>query len=273
MNRQRLIIFTDLDGTLLDHHSYRWDAAVPALEKLAELEIPVILCTSKTAAEVAEIHAALGLAAPVIVENGAGIILAPKDAEAAGNAHFFGKPYAELIPLVHKIRADKEYCFQGFSDFSVAEVMAATGLDEQAAILARQRLGSEPIIWQDSPEALARFRQELAGYNLQLLRGGRFFHILDNRADKGTAVHWLLGYFRRQQAHPKLFSVALGDGPNDRAMMEAVDLAVIIPNPSGIAPEPRCGKILHAKQPGPSGWNRAIHDILLLYTDKGAEHG
>ena len=273
MNRHRLIIFTDLDGTLLDHHSYRWDAAAPALEKLADLEIPVILCTSKTAAEVAEIHSALGLDTPVIVENGAGIILTPKGAAAGENAHFFGKPYAELITLVHKIRADKDYCFQGFSDFSVAEVIAATGLEEQAAALARQRLGSEPIIWQDSPEALARFRQDLAGHNLQLLRGGRFFHILDNRADKGTAVHWLLSYFRQQQPQPKLFSVALGDGPNDRAMMEAVDLAVIIPNPNGIAPEPRCGKILHARQQGPSGWNRAIHDILLLYTDKGAEHG
>ena len=43
-----LLVFTDLDGTLLDHHSYSHAAALPGLERLRGLEVPVIPVTSKT---------------------------------------------------------------------------------------------------------------------------------------------------------------------------------------------------------------------------------
>ena len=273
MNRQQLVIFTDLDGTLLDHHSYSWAAARPALQKLKELEIPVIICTSKTAAEVKQLHRALQLTTPFIVENGAGIIFPANGSQQEDTAHFFGKDYAELTRVVHQLRKDKGYCFSGFSDFSVADVCAETGLDVQSATLAKERLFSEPIRWDDDADALELFRADLASYNLQLLQGGRFYHILDAKADKGTATHWLIKYYRQQHQNQHWFSVALGDGPNDQAMMEACDLAVIIPSQSGVAPEPRCGKVLHATESGPSGWNQAIQDILLLYTHKGATHG
>lgn len=46
------LVSTDLDGTLLDHHTYSWHAALPALQKCSELAIPVVLNTSKTLAEV-----------------------------------------------------------------------------------------------------------------------------------------------------------------------------------------------------------------------------
>jgi len=273
MYRHNLIIFSDLDGTLLDHHTYRWDAAIPALKMLEEHEIPVIICTSKTAAEVAQLHRELALTTPYIVENGAGIILPGTTPGQPESAHFFGRNYPDLIDLVHRLRKDKGYRFTGFADFTTAEVMAETGLGPESAPLAKQRLFSEPIRWEDTAEALKRFRRDLAARKLQLLRGGRFYHILDRTADKGTAVHWLTKYYRERFPGQSWFSIALGDGPNDRAMMEAADLAVIIPSQSGVAPEPRCGKILHAKEPGPAGWNRAIHDILLLYTDKGIDHG
>lgn len=273
MHRQQLIIFTDLDGTLLDHHNYSWAPAKPALSKLQELAIPVIICTSKTAAEVKELHRELALTTPYIVENGAGIIFPPAEPGAEETAHFFGKPYSQLTSLVHQLRHDNGFRFRGFSDFSITEVMIETGLAEHPATLAKERLFSEPLRWDDTPEALELFRRELAAHKLQLLRGGRFYHVLDEKADKGTAAHWLTQYYRTRNPAQRWFSIALGDGPNDQAMMEACDLAVIIPSQSGVAPEPRCGKIFHTKEPGPNGWNQAIHDILLLYTDKGIDHG
>ncbi|MFQ5696467.1 MAG: mannosyl-3-phosphoglycerate phosphatase, partial [Terriglobia bacterium] len=48
----RLIVFTDLDATLLDHQTYSWAAAEPALRRLRLLGIPLVFCTSKTRAEV-----------------------------------------------------------------------------------------------------------------------------------------------------------------------------------------------------------------------------
>ncbi len=42
------LVFTDLDGTLLNHDDYSWEAARPALEELQRQSIPLILVSSKT---------------------------------------------------------------------------------------------------------------------------------------------------------------------------------------------------------------------------------
>lgn len=49
--QQPLLVFSDLDGTLLDSHSYDWQPAAPWLTRLREANVPVILCSSKTSAE------------------------------------------------------------------------------------------------------------------------------------------------------------------------------------------------------------------------------
>ena len=56
-----LLIFTDLDGTLLDIHTYDWQPAASWLERLRDEQVPVILCSSKTAAETGDIQRELGL--------------------------------------------------------------------------------------------------------------------------------------------------------------------------------------------------------------------
>ncbi|SHJ28523.1 mannosyl-3-phosphoglycerate phosphatase [Malonomonas rubra DSM 5091] len=252
-----LIIFTDLDGTLLDHHSYSWQAAQPALRQLRERGIPLILCTSKTAAEVSRLHSELELTTPFIVENGAAIILNP----AEDSAHFFGTSHSELIDLVQQLRQERDYRFTGFSDMSVADVVAVTSLDADRAKLAKQRLCSEPILWEDDEEALQKFQQDLAEQNLQLLRGGRFYHVLSKDADKGTALRWLLANYPGKEGC-SWHSIALGDGPNDQSMLEAADLAIVIPSATGLSPKPSNVTVIHAEEMGPIGWNRTLLEIL-----------
>ena len=57
-NNSKYWIVTDLDGTLMDD-SYNLNPAKETIKLLQELSIPVILCTSKTKAEVKEIQEAL----------------------------------------------------------------------------------------------------------------------------------------------------------------------------------------------------------------------
>ncbi|WP_321393594.1 HAD-IIB family hydrolase [uncultured Desulfuromusa sp.] len=260
MPQPQLIIFTDLDGTLLDHYNYSWQAANPALKLLRERQIPLILCTSKTAAEVSKLHQELKLTTPFIVENGAGIIFP----ENMSSAHFFGKPYSELINLVQQLRRQKGYRFQGFADFSVAEIAAETGLSMAVATLAKQRLCSEPLRWDDNLMKLEEFRNDLTRHGLQLLRGGRFYHVVSDRAGKGTALRWLLEHYPSPENNC-WYSVALGDGPNDQSMLEAADLAVVIPSVSGLAPKPQNVTIIHATEQGPKGWNQTVCDILQQF--------
>ena len=65
-----VLVFTDLDGTLLDHHNYSFAPALQMLHRLNSINIPVIPNTSKTFAELIDLRQQIGLEGPFIVENG-----------------------------------------------------------------------------------------------------------------------------------------------------------------------------------------------------------
>jgi mannosyl-3-phosphoglycerate phosphatase len=52
MTTPKLVIFTDLDGTLLDRNTYSFEPALPALHLIRQKDIPLILTSSKTRAEI-----------------------------------------------------------------------------------------------------------------------------------------------------------------------------------------------------------------------------
>ena len=70
----RRLVVTDLDGSLLDHHSYDYGPAEPAMAALEASGIPLVLASSKTRAEIRALRDALGNRHPYIVENGAAVI-------------------------------------------------------------------------------------------------------------------------------------------------------------------------------------------------------
>ena len=70
---QDWMVVTDLDGTLLDHDDYSWEPAAECVATLAEHEVPLILASSKTLAEMRRLAGELELSQPLIVENGAAV--------------------------------------------------------------------------------------------------------------------------------------------------------------------------------------------------------
>ncbi len=74
---RRVVVFSDLDGTLLEIGDYPLREAEPALQRLRSEGIPLVLCTSKTFAEVEWYRDRLRNTHPFIVESG-GAIYIPK---------------------------------------------------------------------------------------------------------------------------------------------------------------------------------------------------
>ncbi|HSW51881.1 MAG TPA: mannosyl-3-phosphoglycerate phosphatase, partial [Sulfuricaulis sp.] len=62
-----ILVFSDMDGCLLDHHTYEWEPARPAIDTLKRFHIPLVLTTSKTRAEVEYWQRLIGLHEPAIV--------------------------------------------------------------------------------------------------------------------------------------------------------------------------------------------------------------
>jgi mannosyl-3-phosphoglycerate phosphatase len=74
----KLVIFTDLDGCLLDRETYSFEPAQAALRLIREKEIPLILVSSKTRVEIEEYRRRLKNGHPIVSENG-GAVFIPKD--------------------------------------------------------------------------------------------------------------------------------------------------------------------------------------------------
>jgi len=120
----RLIVFTDLDGTLLDHSTYKWEAAQPALRQLRLSGSPVVLCTSKTRAEVLPLRDQLKLTDPFVTENG-GAIYIPRNyfpfalptaqVEAGYQVLELGQRYTNLVRALEEAAETSGVKVRGFS--------------------------------------------------------------------------------------------------------------------------------------------------------------
>ncbi|EEH9628920.1 HAD-IIB family hydrolase, partial [Salmonella enterica] len=106
-----LLIFTDLDGTLLNSHTFEWQPAAPWLTRLHESGVPVILCSSKTAAEMLQLQTTLNLQGlPLIAENGAVIQL---DVHWEDHPNYprliAGISHNEIRLVLHKLREKEQF--------------------------------------------------------------------------------------------------------------------------------------------------------------------
>lgn len=259
----KLVIFTDLDGTLIDHESYSHAAAEPALDAIRRNGVPLIMASSKTAAEIAALRQELGFGqCPAIVENGAGIL------EAVGEerAQKGDETYRRLREILDGLPAGLRRSYKGFGDCSVVELSQMTGLSAEAAKLAAQRQFSEPGVWSGWDEDLQTFEKLLAGQGVSAKRGGRFL-TLSFGADKAQRMAEIVERYSIDGIRPA--TLALGDAPNDAAMLEAASIGVIIANPHG-TPMPKLageaeGRIRRTQKAGPEGWNLAVLAIFQEY--------
>ncbi|MCS6816175.1 MAG: HAD-IIB family hydrolase [Blastocatellia bacterium] len=269
---RRLVLYTDLDGTLLDAETYSHEAAGPALEAIRSRGALLVLCSSKTRAEMEPIGRALGLRAPFIVENGGAIYLPREEfatlvpeAEPCGSwvRIALGTPRAQLLACLADLKQRLAVPVVGWSDLAPEAIARECGLSLEEAQRAMRREFDEPFrLESDDPQVLSQMATIVAEHGLRLMRGGRYFHLV-GASDKGRAVRALTDILRRRFG--AIFTVGLGDSENDAPMLAEVDLPVLVRRPSG-EPDPAVLRLVpHARVTsgiGPAGWNEAVLAIL-----------
>jgi len=267
-----LLVFTDLDGTLLDHETYSFEPALPAIKALKEKNIPLIFSTSKTRAEIEEVKLQLDITHPFIPENG-GAIFIPKT-YFSQKFNFtredsdyllieLGTPYTKLREAFKHIGTLLPGKLKGFGDLSFEEVANLCGFSSDQAELAKQREFDEPFILEDEASE-AEIQGIAGGLDLQITRGGRFYH-LTGQNDKGKAVLILKDIYKDicREKSENLKTIALGDSFNDKSMLKVVDYPILIQKPDGnYDPSVRLDNLILASGSGPSGWSDALLKLL-----------
>jgi mannosyl-3-phosphoglycerate phosphatase len=271
LNAKRLIVFTDLEGTLLDQNTYSYAASLRALRKLQTLKMPVVLCSSKTRAEIEPVWRELSLADPFIVENGGAIYFLPDyfpeavpDARPANKVSTLklGTHISELRAGLAEAARRLHIRVRSFGEMSQAEIVELTGLTKQQAQAAAEREFDEPfVIEEPSRERMLATALRMRGFTVT--RGDRFFH-LSRGSDKGKAARLLMDLYRKE-ADATLMSVGLGNSANDLALLLAVERPILIRNPDRSWDSTITQNIPGIRKTmsiGPEGWTESVEKLL-----------
>jgi mannosyl-3-phosphoglycerate phosphatase len=253
--KQNKIIFTDLDGTLLDHHSYDFSPANEMLHYLKLNDIPIILTTSKTMPEVIALQKQLGIHYPFIIENGAGIVIPTKNEYKMIH---LGKTHNTILKAFK--RYQKKYSMEGFSSMSIEKVADLTNLPYDNAKMAKERSYGEPFLLEPKSDYI-NLRQTARNEGFDIVQGGRFYHLITKNIDKANAIKELTKIYENE--FDEIYTtIALGDGNNDVTMLENVDIAILIPKYDGSYISNSIKNIKKAKTPGPKGWNESLKEVF-----------
>jgi mannosyl-3-phosphoglycerate phosphatase len=265
------LIFTDLDGTLMDHDTYAFEDARGVLEDLDKRSIPVILCSSKTRAEIETCQEKMGLNAPFVVENGAAVfvpqgMLHMEDQGAIEKGSYqvleLGTPYALLCDAWKRVKKAHDFHVKGFSEMTLQEIADLTGLPLKEARLAAMREYTEPFVFLDKPDRMPLLERALQEEGLEVTKGGRFYHLV-GKNDKGKAVQILRRLYEKTNPHTRFKTLGLGDSVNDIAMLLCVDMPIVIRKKTGkwqYVPASR--PVIYSGEPGPRGWAETVQGIL-----------
>jgi len=277
----RYIIFTDLDGTLLDHFTYSYSAASDALKLIKEKGIPLIICTSKARAEILSIRKRLKNKAPFISENGGAVYIPDRyfsflyefQRRIKGYRVIeIGVPHKILLNVLRKIGDKTGVSIEGISEMSVQKIMDFTFLKKREAELSKKREYSEPFLicenhlspllhkegikGRSEGRWINKVKREILEMGFKFTSGGRFFHIMKGN-DKGKAVKILKNLYIQKYGDIK--TIGIGNSLNDLPMLKAVDIPVLVKNyDNRYEKNIKLKNLYLADGIGPEGWNNFI---------------
>jgi mannosyl-3-phosphoglycerate phosphatase len=269
---ERLIIYSDLDGTFLDHHTYSYAESLSAFKAATKKDIPVVFCSSKTRAEMEDIRQSISVRDPFIVENGAAVYV-PKGyfpfsrMGSLRRGEFevieLGTSYRKLLKTLKLLKRGFPGHIVGFNDMDDEQVATECGLTLAEASRAKSREYDEAFkIIDAKPNLVQTILQKIEENGLQYTIGGRYYHLLGAN-DKGRAVGILKELFTK--AYGSTYTVGLGDSLNDLSMLTAVELPILVKKADGTYDQAVVERLPHvrlAKGVGPGGWGTAIMEIL-----------
>lgn len=261
------VVFSDLDGTLLDRSDYGCDEAVPALELLRRRDVPLVFVTSKTRAEVEFWRTRLDNPDPFIVENG-GAVFVPRGyfpfqvpgARAVEGYEVIelGESYTNLVAALRQASQTTGVPTRAFHQMTAEQVAEECGLSLELATLALLRGYDEPFTILDHDGA-PRLLAAIEALGRRWHTGGRYHHITGDN-DKARAVDLLTGLF--EKAFGKTQTIGLGDSGNDISFLRRVGRAFVIASEQAAALSRALPHAVVTARPGPAGWRDSIFAAL-----------
>ena len=266
----QFLIFSDLDGTFLNHKTYSFGKLKEYINEL-DLHFEIIFVSSKTYEEIIKIKNKLNINYPFIVENGACIFF-PLDYFKNKKINLKLSKYKnhlglkltkfDSMKLVNLLKHFKrKYRFSFYNELTDEKIFKITNLNIVDIKLSKLRKFTNPIYWEDSNTKKENFKNELKLLNTKfsIFEGGRFFHVLDNY-DKGLALEKFLKI--KKLWNNSYTTISLGDSENDIPMLELTDFGCIIKTKTNKNLTLKKKNIFKSDLIAPEGWKESLEYIF-----------
>lgn len=263
----KLVIFTDLDGSLLDYDTYSCEVVMPLVTRLNQMGVPIVFCSSKTQAEQEAYRQKMGINSPFIVEDGGAIFIESGYFPFSHDYHRvignyqvieLGMPYREIRRKINEVREKNNLAFRGFGDMNADEIASLTGLDLASARLARKREYEETLNLTGSEQEIRLVLNKIEKAGLKWTRGTRFYSVMGG-SNKGRAVKILIALFERKLG--KIKTIGIGDSHNDVPMLAEVDIPVLVQKPGSYWEQMEIPNLYRVEGIGPEGWVRSVEKL------------
>lgn len=265
----KMVIYTDLDGTLIDFENYSYEITAPLVRKLESNGIPVVFCSSKTRVEQAFYRQEIKVQSPFITENGSAVFI-PKDFFSFEFSYQriiegyyvieLGVAREEILAKIDAARTESGAEIYGYNDLELEEIAQILKLPEEASQRASSRDYSETLIKGDkTADNFKKMKEILKKDGLACTAGGKFHTVISNKSDKGNAVRVLHALFEKH--YGSAISIGLGDSANDKPLLAAVDKPFLVQKPGNWWDEIEVPNLVKVDGIGPEGWVKAVSEL------------
>jgi D-glycerate 3-kinase len=260
MNHNNIFIFTDLDGSLLNHNNFEFNTIKPFILKCLRNNIRIIPNTSKTKNEVEFFSEQLGVDIPYIVENGSAIHNLDLVCSHFGKNNkslILSRTADEIFEIFNnKVPLSLRNQCLFLKDMNASKQSKVLGLNGEKLTSALNRLYSIPLIFNGPIEIKNELISIFNDLDIKLHEGGRVINICDN-CSKGDAMKIILK--KMEGIKKKYHSIVIGDSPNDISMLALSNQPCVVPLPDQEnLNKLKLKKVIRANQVAPDGWKEVV---------------
>ena len=259
----KVLIFTDLDGSLLDRDTFKFDKILNYIKDLISKGIFIIPNSSKTKIEIEKFNNDLDEDLPFIVENGAAIY----------NLNLIHSSFPEKISLSREIgeildifnnEISKKYkskC-KFIKNLKTDIQLQIFGQSKEKVKLSMNREYSIPLLYDGSKTEKVDLIKSVNNAGLSLHEGGRVINLCD-KISKSRAMKHVVKIFKKISKEG-LVTIGVGDNFNDLDMLKNSDIPCLVFNDKFTMEKININNCLVSKKPAPEGWE----EVVKLAMDK-----
>ena len=262
-----IIIFTDLDGTLLHRDTFQFDTIKNYIKSLINKGVIIIPNSSKTEVEIEEFNEELGVNLPFISENGASIHGLNLITSNFPDKLIVSREKEELLGIFENKVPEKlkQKCFQ-ISKMSKKDQEKILGQKDEKLKNALNRKYTLPFLFKGDKNEKNRLLKLLNTNSLTLQEGGRVSNLCDN-VNKVKSMNRVVKILKKIEE--KIKTIAVGDNYNDLDMLKNCDIPCLVFNDQFKLDQINIDNLIFSNKPSPEGWADVIKKALakLNYND------